>query len=312
MEIRDFPDLIIGGAMKSGTSSLHVILGQHPEIFIPEGEVHFFCMDDIVQHTQFFGPSTGAPVFEPDSTRILNWYASFFEPARGDQLIGEDSTIYLASTKAPKRIKKILPDVKLIFMLRHPVDRTYSHYWHLVRTGRAVYSFEQELRFGPNTLHQRSFYRQQLERYFDLFPRNQIKVILFERFVQDTQAVVDEVCSYLGLSTSVDVDAVDTHANASRMPRWHRLQLFLNYASQGLWNRYESHLPGSTAADETSVRTRILRSLFYRLRNWNLRDTPYPPMAAETRASLSDLYARENRGLDDLIPCDLEKYWSLS
>jgi hypothetical protein len=303
------PDFIIGGAMKSGTSSLHVILDQHPDVYIPAGEVHFFCIDDIVQHPEFFDYVSGFPDFERDLNDNLEWYASFFESARDDQLIGEDSTVYLASPKAPKRINDLLPDVKLIFMLRHPVDRTYSHYWHRVRMGRAVYGFEDELRYGSSTLHQRSFYARQLRRYFDLFPREQIKVVLFERFVQETQAVVDDVCAFLGLSETVDVESIQTHANESRVPRWHRLQLILNYVSQGLWDRYAEHLPNSETPSNASQGTRILRSLVYRLRHWNLQKPSYPPMNPRTREELAAIYARENQGLDELIQRDLQKHW---
>lgn len=304
------PDFIIGGAMKSGTSSLHVILDHHPDIYIPSGEVHFFCMDDIVQHPDFFNSINEFPDREQDVESTLEWYESFFEPASDGQLIGEDSTVYLASPKAPKRIRKLLPDVKLLFMLRHPVDRTYSHYWHRVRMGRAVYDFEGELQYGSSTLHQRSLYAPQLKRYFDLFPHDQIKVILFERFVQETQEVIDEVCTFLGLSNTVDVDKVDTHANASRVPRWHQLQLILNYFSQGLWDRYSDHLPGPENS-EKNLRVQFLRSMFYRLRYWNLQRPSYPPMDPRTRSKLATIYARENEGLEELVGCDFQEYWSL-
>jgi hypothetical protein len=309
-ENAQLPDFIIGGAMKSGTSSLHVILDQHPDIYIPASEVHFFCIDDIVQHPEFFDSAIGFPDFERDLDENLEWYASFFEAADRDQLIGEDSTVYLASPKAPKRIKDLLPDVKLLFMLRHPVNRTYSHYWHRVRMGRAVYRFEDELRFGSSALHQRSFYARQLQRYFDLFPRGQIKVILFERFVQETQKVVDEVCSFLGLTTTVDLATANPHANASRVPRLHWLQLILNYVSQGLWDRYSNHLPGSPETPGAPLQsTRILRSLAYRLRHWNLQKSSYPPMNEETCEQLAAIYARENQGLQDILEIDLREYW---
>lgn len=297
--------------MKCATSSMHSILSQHEEIYIPNGEIHFFCIDDVVQHPDFFNfrGSRRGPHYEQNFDRNLAWYKSFFSGAEEDQWIGDHSTVYLSAPEAAGRIRDLLPEVKILFMLRNPVDRTYSHYWHRVRTGRAVFPFEQELEHGPSVLHLRSFYKPQLERYFGLFPREQLKAVVFERFAEDTQQVVDEVCSFLGLSTTVDVQDAESHVNVSRVPQWHRLQLVLNYAMKGLWSRYNSHLPGKAEEEEKPLPTRMIRSVLSRLRNRNLRKESYPPMASETRRELEQIYARKNKGLQKMVACDLGDYW---
>src|SRR5262245_3229839 len=97
-----FPDFIIAGAMKSGTTSLHQILASDPRIYIPDEEIFFFDMDDLVQHPAFFYPTPDrwlTQSYQPDNPRTRAWYSGFFAPAREDQLIGEDSTTYLASEK---------------------------------------------------------------------------------------------------------------------------------------------------------------------------------------------------------------------
>jgi hypothetical protein len=308
-----FPDFILGGAMKCGTSSLHSVLAHHPAIFIPDEEVHFFCMDDFVQHPDFLRYAPTRVQFETNQAEKATWYSSFFEPAAPDQLVGEDSTVYLPSPVAPERIRTYLPDVKLLFMLRNPVDRTYSQYWHHVRTGRAVHRFPDELRYGSTSFHLRSFYKPQLERYLETFPREQIKVVLFERFVERPQAVVDEVCSFLGVSGSVDVSEVPSHVRASRSPRFLRLYLLLNYARRGLLNRYDAHLPPTrgTTTNEAALGTRMLRSFYRRLQTLIPEAESYPPMDAEVRDRLAHFYARKNRGLDQLLAVDLSSYWSL-
>lgn len=128
------PDFIIAGAMKAGTTSLHHILKHHKHVFLPEDEIFFFDLDDIQQHPDFFMDARGKWIFhdyERHYQDYLEWYSSFFESADDGQVIGDDSTTYMASRKAPQRIARLLPDVKLIFMLRDPVVRAYSHYWHL-------------------------------------------------------------------------------------------------------------------------------------------------------------------------------------
>jgi len=234
------PDFIIGGAMKCGTSSLHHILAQHPSIFIPDGEQDLFAIDDIEQHPYFFPWIRGSWYshnYEQNLERYLEWYRSLFSGRSGSEtLLGEDSTAYLSSAKAPCRIAKVLPNVKLIFLLRDPVERTYSHYWHWVKTGRAIYGFEETLRYAPATLLQRSFYKTQIERYFACFPRDRIKIILFEQFVQHTERVVDDVLEFLGVDRTMDLSTISKHKNQGQRPRclWLRL----------LRNRILRHLAG--------------------------------------------------------------------
>lgn len=299
--------------MKSGTSSLHGILAQHRDVFIPNGEIHFFCLDDIVQHPDFFlhgQEDLRSQDYDRDFERNLQWYRTFFDPARDEQWIGEDSTIYLTSRKAPSRIKHLLPDVKLIFILRNPVDRTYSHYWHRVRKGRAVHRFERELEHGSSTLFLRSFYAKPLTRYFDLFARDQIKVILLERFMEEPQRVTDEVTSFIGLPTSIDIRKVNTHSYSARVPLLHRVQLFLNYVEGGLRKRYRPQPSENEETGRVSLSRRILRRFFSGIRRSNLQRSTYPSMNPSTRAQLAHVFRRENAGLERLIGVEhLERYW---
>lgn len=311
-EKEKIPKFIIGGAMKCGTSSMHNILSSRDDVFIPDSEVHFFTMGDPIQSTETVKFDPNRVNFSLDDGKKIEWYESFFEDARGDQTVGEDSTTYLSSRVAPGRIRDLLPDVKLIFMLRNPVDRTHSHYRHLVNSGRATKSFEQELMHGSSTLHLRSFYKAQLERYFHLFPRDQIKVVLFERFVEETQTVVDEVCSYLGLPGSIDLEEVETHTNASWYPRWPKIYFATNYLLKGKIDRYRHHWPGEPSeahTPEISFGDRLLRGFLVRLRRRLPRQDEYPSMDGSLRQRLTRLYARENRGIGDLIEADVGEYW---
>ncbi len=307
------PAFIIVGAMKAGTTSLHYILSQHKDIFIPNREIMFFDIDDIEQNFDFFVQTSKEWQFFDYKTNFeeyLKWYKSFFREAKKGQLIGEDSTTYMASSKAPSRIANLIPNVKLIFMLRNPVSRTYSNYWHLVRGGHAIYDFENTLRYMPGTLLKRSLYKQQIERYKNYFPDSQMKFIIFEDFIKNTQQNIDEICKFLGLRTSIDISKIDTHKNATMIPRYIKLQIFYNYISRTqrlVTQQFGSHLPNLSKTKPNRFWRRMdkLDCKFNFTSNKS-----YPKMKIETRRFLERLFFKENRGLSELIGRDIKEYWN--
>ena len=306
------PDFIIGGAMKAGTTSLHHALAHHPEVFIPERELHFFCLDDIAEHPDYMGPVDGEWIrhdFDRDFEAYFTWYRSFFDAAGPTRVIGERSTVYLASSKAPERIARLLPDVKLVFVLRDPVQRTYSHYWHRVRSGEVVAGFEQTLRYAPHTLLTRSLYKRQLEAYLQRFPRENIEVLVFEELVRDVQGAVDRVVHFLGLRGSVDVSTLDTRRHVGSAPRFPRLAFLQNRLLRD--SRVADRLPDlpNLRRQESGALVRFGLSLDRIVRSAHLRKGAYPLMRPDTRAFLEELFARENAGLSELLDIDLRRYW---
>jgi hypothetical protein len=297
--------------MKSATGTLDHILSQHEEIFIPDGEIHFFSVDDVTEHPAFFrryGSEWAFQDYRRNFGTYRTRYSAFFEEASPQQKIGDDSTVYLASEKAPKRIAELIPNVRLIFLLRDPVARAYSQYWHSLQSGRATYCFENALQYGNSKLITRGFYRRQLERYLGYFSRDQITILIFQDFIQNMQARVNEVCKTLGVSGGLDLSTVDTtKQNASRAPRWPWLLARQNYLfrSKGQYKHFLPNLPSY----EPSFFDRLLSTLNFRLRKLNLTNRSPPPMDRETRAFLEKLYAKENQGLSELIGIDVEQYW---
>lgn len=313
------PDFIIGGAMKCGTSSLHEVLAQLPGIFIPKPEISFFDIDDALQHPDYSVYYQGSwkwVDFDQQMAEGAKWYCNFFNPAGSHQLVGEDSTGYLASDKAPGRIASLMPNVKLIFMLRNPTDRSYSHYWHSLRTGREMYSFEDSLQYTPSTIIQRSLYKSQILRYQELFPRSQIKFVMFEEFVKNMPRIVTEVCEFLGADVPEDVEKVNSHANQSRLPRsipwrlWEN-RVFRVAAGRLYLERVQGGDPGPEFVESNqSLWCRTAKRVL-RIINPLTPKRP-PPMKAETRRFLDDLFKRENRGLSELIDIDVDRWWSKS
>ena len=140
------PDFIIGGAPKCGTTSLHQVLDQHPDLWVAKNEIYFYDADDPIAHGDFLSIEDGQLKWrDPDDPAFRAWYADRFADATDGALVGEDTTTYLMSEVAAARIKAAAPDTKMIFMLRDPVKRAVSQYWHLLRSGRTWLSFEAAL-----------------------------------------------------------------------------------------------------------------------------------------------------------------------
>lgn len=307
------PNFIIGGGMKCGTTFLHYLLSQHPKIFIPETEPHFFSLDDIEQNPEFFIKTKqgwNCWNFEENLSDYLTWYYHFFEEAKAHQIIGEDCVSYISSSKAPARIAKIIPDVKLIFILRDPVARTYSQYWHWVKTNRAIYSFENMIQFSQGHLLQRSFYYQHLTRYFQYFKPEQIKILIFEDFIKNVQAKVDEVCDFLQLNQTIDVSSLQTHQNSALLPRNLALNLLFNnlLKTRISGRKYQiSHLPNANIVNQN----KLLEWLTNCFNQINLTaNKPYPKMNQDTRNFLEELFAKENKSLSELINFPVEQFWT--
>ena len=120
------PTFIIAGAGKSGTTALWAYLNQHPEICMSRiKEPMFFT--NLLGYRQ--GGSIEAPVYEGRYKSGLEWYEKLFAKCCQKRALGEASTAYMYAKDAAGLIKKTLPEVKLIFLLRNPVDRLYSNYW---------------------------------------------------------------------------------------------------------------------------------------------------------------------------------------
>ena len=319
------PDFLIVGAMKCGTTSLYTQLKNHPEVFMPPLEVGYFDIDDIQQHPDFFKVGKEEwhyHSFNRDRGRLENWYRSLFEAVDGERMIGERSTTYMASSVAPVRIRDAVPGVRLIFMLRDPVPRAYSNYWHLLRSGEATGSFERTLRYRHSVLFNRGLYRDQIERYMSLFDRNQMKFILFERFVREPGEVLEEVCEFLGIDPGgFSEEEQLEHRNPGRYPWSLALQCVINgVLFHGVLNGHRylgTHLPALTyeALRYGPLRRASHEAVVFVLKalsRVNCSRGTKPEMKAATRRMLTDLYEDRNRGLSKLIGKDLSEWWTFT
>ncbi|MBM3231707.1 sulfotransferase, partial [Candidatus Peregrinibacteria bacterium] len=182
-----------------GTTSLHQYLSQHPDIFmLPQKETNFFAQDS-------------ALCLIDRTVRSEQEYKELFNDAGGATAVGETSPAYLAVPDSPKLIKKLIPDVKLIVILRNPIERAYSHYLMRRRQGKEFRTtFEECLAVDDldpaRSYKSRGFYGQQLERYLKEFSMEQMKIFLYEDFLKDALRVVHEICTFLGVDPAFTPD----------------------------------------------------------------------------------------------------------
>jgi len=310
------PDFIIGGAMKSGTSTLHAILNEHPDVFIPEREVHFFDIDDPLQHGDFFSYNRRSKQWtfqdmERNPARMWEWYHSKFESSRDAVLKGEDSTTYLASEVAARRIAMQAKPIKLIFLLRHPTRRAYSQYFHYLRTGRAEWSFEETIRRDPASVLARSLYRSQIENYLKYIPRKRLHFIIFEDFIDAPEKTGGEVCEFLDIAFErLAPAALKQHTNRVRIPRSTSLQLFFNRLSRACGGGRDFRTLPFVPEEVGVLKQSFVLGLNRLAKVVNPpKARPTPAIRPETQVMLDQWFQKELEGLDELTGTQACKRW---
>jgi hypothetical protein len=294
------PNFLVIGAAKSGTTSLYHYLRQHPEIFMsPVKEPRFFALEG--HPLDFRGP--GDERFRLGTTTTLEAYRELFEGVSDERAIGEASVLYLHHPAAPEAIARHIPGVKLIAVLRNPVDRAYSGFLIKLRDGyEPLTDFEQALRVEPQriaegwyyTWHYRDqgFYHRNLLRYFERFDPSQVRVYLHEDFERDPHGMLTDIFRFLGVDDGFRPDLRTRH-NASGRPRSPRLQRLLTRAH-----------PVKEAA-KSVIPEEWGHRVIARLQTGNLER---PPLPSETRAHLVEGYRDDIRQLEGLIGRDLS-HW---
>ncbi len=244
-------DFIIPGAQKAGTTFLYQILKEIPDFVMPlKKEVHFFDQEERFK-------------------KGMSWYRSFFpldSLEEKDRIVGENTPLYLFSETAPARIHEQYPNVKFVVLLRDPVARAISHYWHEVKYGEELLSFskaikKEEQRISKGFHHWRQFsykargrYAEQVKRYLRYFPVENFHFIVSENLYAQPEEEIARLGRFLGVSLPserVPSFIPEKRVNAGKYPRNRYLSWFLNTESA-------KNLP--------SVQQRLLQ--------WNSREAP--------------------------------------
>ncbi len=294
-----FPNFFLIGASKAGTTSLYAYLGQHPDVFMsPVKEPNYFAFAGQVM--AFRGPEDAERI-NRNTITSLDAYRALFDGVAGEKAVGEASHWYLYHPDAAERIRAMVPHAKLIALLRDPVERAYSAYFHMRRSGRetlpdlraAVAAEPERIAAGWawGRYVQRGRYFEQLKRYYDRFPAGQIFVALYEDFRADPVGVTRQVYRFLGVDDDFEPDTRIRY-NPSGVPRRRWLEKLLS--------------PGIGRVP--SLRRLVPDALYRAKLSLQARNLERPPLSEAERRQLRALFADDVEKLEALIGRDLS-HW---
>lgn len=292
------PNFLVIGAAKAGTTALYHVLNQHPDIYMsPVKEPRYFA-------PEFYQTNYEAPLRNqnPKAPMTLAEYEDLFATAGDCKAIGEASTEYLYYPKTPGRIKAQLPDVKLVAILRNPVERAFSAYCYQLRDGCAPLSFEDAIAAEPQRIAQNwrpgwfylksGEYAAQLERYYATFDAAQIKVYLYDKLRQEPALLYRDLFSYLAVDPTFEPEMAQK--NVSKVP-----------ASQSL-NTLKRRLKAIKPAVQTLMPAPVLKGLSTNFDKFNMRSKP--ELDPGLRKRLRDHFSGDILRLQDLIEKDLSMW----
>ena len=290
------PNFFVIGVSKSGTTSLYKILERHPQVYLSTVKEPSFFSDD------------------EKYAKGVEWYLETqFPKARGFPARGELTPRYLYwGSKVAARIQDACGKTpRFIAIFREPVSRAYSQYWQAMRVGIEDLSFEdalanedKRLRDNPDRFnyhgqvgwlyYRMGLYAEQLQPYFEIFPRESFLFFLTEDLRDDFNNAVRRMFQFLQIDPSIKIPQLQS--NAAAMPRSQSLNRFLRNPSPAK-KRWSWLVPAP-----------LRRVLWSSLNRANLEPFEYPPMNPETRAMLHEKYRPSIRRLESLIQRDLS-HW---
>lgn len=280
------PNFIMIGVAKAGTTSFFHYLDQHPQIYMcPIKATNFFGYEDA--RNWKWMEEGDPPLLRNFPVRTFEEYEASFAGASTEIAIGEVSPQYFRCPTAAQRIHDSIPNVKLIVSLRNPADRAFSGFLMRTRRGDAVKGFYEEL--SPRSSHvKEGFYYRRLKRYLDIFPKDRIKIYLFEEFRKEPARIVADLYEFLGVATNFVPDTSTRH-NPAGIPKIRLLnQLFFHPT---LINIAKSVIPEN------------IQGMAKRVQQQNLKAAPKLP--AELRAELLNHYREDILKLQELVDHDL-------
>ena len=274
MNLEARPDFIIIGAMKCGTSTLHAQLGFQPGMHMSEPkEPNFFSDDDVFQ-------------------RGLDWYRSLFADAAPGDLRGESSTHYTKLPTHPQTLERLQSafgdtPLKLIYLMRHPVDRLISHFIHEWSEGRypesisqAIEEYEELIEYGC--------YAKQLKPWLDAFGKESVLPLFADGLRKHPQRTLQKVCDFIGYQGEVNwrMDEVDHNVGRLRV----RKSPLLDFASKPpvRWLR-RTFIP-------LTWRDRFKR-------RWMM--TEKPTLSSSARLEVEQIFDRDLKTLGDWLDLEL-------
>lgn len=299
------PNFLLIGTMKAGTTSLYYYLKQHPQVYMsPVKAPDFFTLEG--RELDFNGPEGRAHInrwISENKATSIEEYRALFRGVSTETAIGEATPVYLYSPEALSRIKHHIPEAKLIAVLRNPADRAYSAFLHCVRDGREPLDFTQALQAEEERIRNHweyiwhyknmGFYYPQLERCYEMFEKEQIRIYLYGDLKEDPVGVAQDIFRYLEVDDAFAPN-ISREYNVAGVPKRRALHRLVNMSS-----------PVKTLA-KAILPQELGREMKRRVQHMSL--TKAPPLRPEVRRGLIETYRQDILQLQDLIRRDLSEW----
>lgn len=278
------PSFVVAGTQKAATTWLYECVNEHPQAHVSTiKEIHFFCDDS------HCGKSRRA--------KGLDWYLSQFEAGPQCTARGEFSIDYMFYPEIAGKLHDLNPQMKIVFILREPMDRAYSAYW-MHRRNHADYPPFSDFVQRENELVARGLYHDQIQNFRTYFSDDQMLILIYEDIAKDPYAFTSRVFEFLGIDPAVrPQSAVQLIAETKKLNP---------YLSTALY-RYASRILRFAPALWTWRAVKRLTGLKRRPAGAS-GESKYPKMPDADRAHLAEIYREENERLFDLIGRRVEEW----
>ena len=292
------PNLFIPGAAKSGTTSLHNLLNQHPEI----------CMSSVKEPGYWKNEK-----FKDFKNIEKENYLNLFMKSK-HKIFGESTTAYMYYDTFINNINsnyKVSP--KFIFILRNPIDRFSSHFWWIKGLGLEKSNFQEALskdqnnefkayNYYPKYYFQFGLYAKWLKRFYNCFDRSNIKIITFEDLINNQLKTANSCFEFLGLKK---LNTISNHtSNQTALLKNPQLYHFLNKSAIG---KYSFTKIGKYFLPKKTINW-IKLNIKDSLKNWKKENVSYPKISKENRSELKALYFKDVSDLKKLTEYNYKEW----
>ena len=274
-----WPNFFIVGAPRAGTTSLWEYLKNTKGVYMSP-----------IKQPKYFSVSVNDKIPLQRPIRKKQDYLKLFKDVKDEVAIGESTPSYLWDPQTPKLIHSVVPDAKIIMILRDPVERAFSHYLLTFGFGMEQSSFsdaiQKALKAPPDysgRIIVAGFYSESIKRYLKYFTREQIKIIIFEEFIKDTISTVKDILEFLGVKAEVPEGIEKIH------------------------NPYtESNNPLITTLKRSNTARQLAKNFLPRMAGRKIKkffdkEVPKPKFLEKDRTFLEKLYYNDVKELEKII-----------
>lgn len=275
------PNLIIPGYTRTGTTWLYTVLKKHPEIYLPKRkEIHYF---------------------DKNFNKGLEFYERFYSGYNNEKYCGDFSPTYILDIENAKKIKDTLKDLRIIIVLRNPIDRLFSNYLKIKREKFANYSFSDVI--NKNYLSKKLHYNQ-VHVYCNQFPRKDILFLIYEDLKINPVVYIKKILDFLNIESEKFLRSINIlskkRENPTIIPKSLFIHRIFHYTDRVLRKSNNNYI--DTGLDQLLD---LYKKLFVRNINFEKRET----VNIVDRIMISNYFFSDILALSDLIGRDLIKFW---